>query len=468
MLAYALYFGRFSIGKFEAFFSPGFDLGIFDQGVWLLSRFREPFVTIMGLNLFADHATYILFLLVPFYWIWPSAHVLLVAQTLALAVAAIPVFLLARKALRSSWFALFPVVGYLLMPAVGWLNLENFHPDSFEVPLLLGAVYFVCVRRWRPFLAMVVLLLAVKEDVPLLVVPLGLWVALKYDRRIGLVTVYLAALWFFVTVFFVQPGLSGVGPAKLDAFRIPFGGLKGLAATAWEEPWQVAAQMLSADKVKYLIQLFAPLLLLPLLSEFTLVAVPVLVMNLLSTFLYQYNIRYHYTSLLVAGLMAAAIFALEKAPRLSGRRILAVGLCVAAIWSAGLWGPFQWSQVPEGVPDPQGPEAAALREAIALIPEDAVVCARSRFTTHLTHREEIYDYPTPFWAAYWGDNSMRGKRLPEADRVEYVLERPDRMQGPAAEIWPTLADEGFVPIYSKEGVVLLKRVGPTTQGGGSP
>ncbi len=232
MLAYALYFGRFSIGKFEAFFSPGFDLGIFDQGVWLLSRFQAPFVTIMGLNLFGDHATYILLLLVPLYWIWPSAHVLLVSQTLALAVAAIPVLLLARKALSSSWFALFPVVGFLLMPAVGWLNLENFHPDSFEVPLLLGAVYFVSERRWRPFLALVVLLLAVKEDVPFLVVPLGLWVALKYDRRIGMATVYLAALWFIVTVFFVQPALSGVGPAKLDAFRIPFGGLKGLMTTA--------------------------------------------------------------------------------------------------------------------------------------------------------------------------------------------------------------------------------------------
>ncbi len=230
----------------------------------------------------------------------------------------------------------------------------------------------------------------------------------------------------------------------------------------------MAAQMLSADKIKYLVQLFAPLLLLPVLSEFTLVAVPILVMNLLSTFLYQYNIRYHYTSLLIATLMAAAVLALDKAPVLVGRRILAVGLCVAAMWSAALWGPFQWSQVPEGVPDPKGPEAAALREAIALIPEDAVVCARSRFTTHLTHRKEIYDYPTPFWAAYWGDNSLRGKRLPEADRVEYVLERPDRMQGPAAEIWPTLADEGFVPIYSKEGVVLLKRVESATREGGSP
>jgi hypothetical protein len=35
----------------------GFDLGIFDQGVWLLSRFQDPFVTIRGLPLFGDHAS---------------------------------------------------------------------------------------------------------------------------------------------------------------------------------------------------------------------------------------------------------------------------------------------------------------------------------------------------------------------------------------------------------------------------
>jgi hypothetical protein len=36
----------------------GFDLGIFDQGVWLLSRFRDSFVTIRGLPLFGDHTSW--------------------------------------------------------------------------------------------------------------------------------------------------------------------------------------------------------------------------------------------------------------------------------------------------------------------------------------------------------------------------------------------------------------------------
>ena len=40
-------------------------MGIFDQGVWLLSRFHAPFVTVMGRNLFGDHTSFILLLAVP-------------------------------------------------------------------------------------------------------------------------------------------------------------------------------------------------------------------------------------------------------------------------------------------------------------------------------------------------------------------------------------------------------------------
>lgn len=457
MLTFAVYYGRFALSRFEAFQAPGFDLGIFDQGVWLLSRFKNPFVTIMGLNLFGDHATYILFFLVPLYWVWPSAHVLLITQTLALAVSAIPVFLLARRALRSSWFALFPAIGFLLTPALGWLGLENYHPDSYEVPLLLFALYFMAERRWRPYFVMVALLLMVKEDVPFVVVPLGIYVAIKYHRRVGLTTAYLGALWFVVTVFFVQPLINRVGAAGLDAFRIPFGGLKGLIVTVLTEPWAVVAYMLTAEKVKYLFQMLVPVLFLPLFSSITLVVAPVVLLNLLSTFSYQWDIRYHYTSLLIAGFAGAAVFCLERLHDLSTRRALAVGLLFAGLFSAYVWGPSQWSQNPARMYDPRGPEAVALREAIALIPDDAVVSARSRYSSHLAHRERIYEFPNPFAAYYWGDGSLGGTRLPEADDVEYVLERPELQSGPSAEIWPTLAEEGFVEIFSENGVVLLRR-----------
>ena len=60
---YAVFYGMWSVRKYHAYHAPAFDMGIFDQGVWLLSRFKEPFVTILGLNLFGDHTVFIMALL---------------------------------------------------------------------------------------------------------------------------------------------------------------------------------------------------------------------------------------------------------------------------------------------------------------------------------------------------------------------------------------------------------------------
>jgi hypothetical protein len=260
MLFYSLYLGSISLQRYAAFQQPGFDLGIFDQGVWLLSRFKSPFVTIMGLNLFGDHASYILLLFVPLYWIWPHAELLLLAQTIALAVGAIPVYLLARRFLRNPWMAALPAVAFLLTPALGWLNLENFHPDSFEVPLALFAIYFMVMRRWRPYLVMIALLLLVKEDAAFFVVPLGIYVALRLDRKMGFITADLGVVWFILTVFLLGPLLSGGSAGSLDSFRIPFDGWGGLFAAFMTQPWEVLGYMFQPDKIKYLVQMLTPAL----------------------------------------------------------------------------------------------------------------------------------------------------------------------------------------------------------------
>src|SRR5438105_669475 len=45
VLAYTLVFGVLTWRQQSNFGTFGFDMGIFDQGIWLLSRFHDPFVT---------------------------------------------------------------------------------------------------------------------------------------------------------------------------------------------------------------------------------------------------------------------------------------------------------------------------------------------------------------------------------------------------------------------------------------
>ena len=187
-VAYIWLFSYWTMRHHDGYGTQAFDFGIYDQGLWLLSRFKSPFVTVMGRHLFGDHTSFILLPLVPVYWIFPSAKVLLFAQAAALGSAAVPTFLLAREKLRDERLAAAMAVVYLLHPAVAFTNLEQFHPDAFEVPLLLFALWFMVRKRWVGFLLCVVAALLVKEDVALLTIGLGIYVAVRHDRRVGLAT----------------------------------------------------------------------------------------------------------------------------------------------------------------------------------------------------------------------------------------------------------------------------------------
>ena len=62
------------------------------------------------------------------------------------------------------------------------------------------------------------------------------------------------------------------------------------------------------------------------------------------------------------------------------------------------------------------------RDIISSIPKDAVVSVYDPLVTFLAHRKEVYFFPNPFRALYYGvDSSLEGTRLPASDRVEYVV-----------------------------------------------
>src|ERR1035437_10413333 len=65
MVAYAVRFGYITVNMLRTYHQNAYDMAIPDQGIWLLSHFQSPFVTVMGKNLFGDHTSFIFFLLVP-------------------------------------------------------------------------------------------------------------------------------------------------------------------------------------------------------------------------------------------------------------------------------------------------------------------------------------------------------------------------------------------------------------------
>jgi uncharacterized membrane protein len=477
VIIWTWYFTARSLDIHHALGTASYDSALYDQGMWLLSRFDAPFVTLMGRNLFGDHTSFVLLFLVPLYWIAPGAWIMFTAQSAAIAAGAVPVFLYARRRLGSEWLALIAAGTYLLHPAVGWTNLENFHPDAFLGVFVGFAIYAALERKWRLYAVFVVLSLLVKEDVSLVIVPLGIWVALRRDRRIGLLTVFGSLAFMAVAMLLVMRSLIGV-PTR-NGWRIPFGGPGGLVDTAITNPTRLVDHLRSDGRPWYLVQMTAPFAWLFLrLPDVAMISALVLFTNILSTFVYQYQIDFHYSLVAVPALAIGTVYAVgvmrDHAVSIrtvsirtgsSGRRRLVVPsrhvamvvLAASSITAAYLWAPMPLGRTPSWYGEPEGIFARSARDLFDEIPADAVVSAQYQLTPHLAHREQIYQFPVPFRVVLYGpDSSLEGRRLDDrAEQVEYVMlpvARDDRLVADWAAI-----EEAFTQVGRNEFWVLYER-----------
>ncbi len=397
-----------------------YDVGLYDQGLWLLSRGQAPFVTLMGRNLFGDHASLILILLVPLYWILPGTSTLLVVQAIVIAAGAIPIYLFARRVLSSAVMGFCAAFLWLANPAVNGTGMENFHPDSFLGLFLPLAIYALYEKKWRLYAVAVLGALLVKEDVVLVMVPLGIFVAYRFDKRKGLLTAVASIVATALGMFVLMRSLIGV-PTR-NTWRIPFGGVGGFWRELFTNPRNVASYLFSEDRPLYVFQMAAPFAALFVLSPWlSLVAVPVIASNVLSTFWYQHSIQYHYSLVAVPILLSATVFGVRAVSQ-KWRAIVMAIVVVCTTATSVLWGQHSLAVTPRKTLPSNAAIAVAGRDIVKEVPDGAVVSAFDPLVTYLAHRKEVYFFPNPFRALYYGvGTELEGKRLPAADEVEYVV-----------------------------------------------
>jgi uncharacterized membrane protein len=453
--AFAAGFGALSVLRHLAFNTGRFDLGNMVQAVWATAH--GDVLAVSGLqgqqfSRLGAHFDPILAAFAPLWWVWPDPAMLLVVQAIAIALGAIPVYLLARKHLGSERAGVGFALVYLIYPPTQWLVLNEFHAVALATPFLLAAFWFLDEDRLLPFAVVAALACLTKEHIGLTVAALGLWYAFaRGRRRAGLVIAAAGTTVAAIAIGLVVPHFAPSGSSPFEGrYRAVGGSPLGIAETLVTDPLRVLGEMFDEHGLPYLLELVLPLAALPLLAPLAAAtAVPELLANLLSTTRTQQSIHFHYTAAAIPGLVVAAVFG---AARLRLRRDLLSAVVLVALASNYVLGAIPlWRSFP-------GAETLGTREhvvtehdrvaarAVRLIPDDAVVTATNSLGAHLSGRRRVLSFPVlgdATWIA--ADETRPGYR----DRIAPLAtsERLRRLR----------LDPAWRIVFDEDGITLFRR-----------
>jgi uncharacterized membrane protein len=456
--------------RHDRFGTFGFDLGIYDQGTWLVSQLKSPFVTIRGLDLFGHHANIILLLLAPFYRLGAGPIFLLFVQVLSQASGAIAIYLLARNLLRSRWVAVALAGVLLLNPTYQWLPWEFFHPDALAIGPLLFAYWAARTGRWRWFVVAAALAVACKEDVALAMVVLGVIVFFRGNRRIGAVTAAASAGWFVIATRVLIPWRNGIGPFY-DTFFESYLGDDPLEVPfrALAHPGKTYDLATAGDRQAWYWKMWAPWGFLPFLDlRAFAIGAPMIAVNVLTSFPAARDYRFHYASIVIVGSAVATVEAIGWLSRRRdvvssavARTVVVAGLVLVAALCSYAWGTAPYSRGYEKGTWPLlfDPRVRVKADAVREIPSRASVSAAYDIVPHLTHREKVYEFPVPWCNINWG---VRGEHLDNPAGVDWLLIDVRLQNTHDSTLLRDLLAREFKVRSSVDGIVVAQRVRPPT------
>ncbi len=361
--------------------SNAYDLGLFDQWSWLISRGLPPISSMEQVHVLADHGAWMLYIAGGVYRLLPSVQWLLASQALALSLTALPIWWLARQAglpERRCWL----ICGlWWLQPVVFNANLFDFHPETWVMTAFAMALWAERAERPSLWLALLLLMLGARDGLVLITGGMALDLAWRRRWRWAGAAAALSVSWLWMLSRWLYPWLrDGDGPKAAGRM---FSHLS-------DSPLQILHSLDWGGGSQYLLLLCLPCVLLWRRQSLPtlLIGVPLVLVNLLSASASYRTLVHHYSLPLavvavVAAIDAAAIQDQTKDPLGRRQRALLMGWVVLC-WIA-LAKPWFFT-------GPYLSRLAMLSDvdaAIGRIPPTARVLTSSYVVPHLSQRERV-------------------------------------------------------------------------------
>lgn len=272
-------FGGLAVLQFFAMRLGYRDSGIFAESLMNTLRGRFLYTNYYGICNLGDHVELGLLLLLPAFAAFPSVATLLLAQAAALALGAVPLYLIGKHCLGSRRAGALLALAYLLNPGVAHLNFAHvwgFHAVTLCVPFLLAAYCEAWRGRAVRFGVFLALALSMQESVAVAVAMSGpfLFFDLK-RRRMGAAATVVGLAWLFLCLKVISPAFWPEGEYRYIQMRwAEMGGTAtGVAAYVLRHPIRTLRLVMQTPRLAFLVHLMAPLALLPLRAPWAFLAV---------------------------------------------------------------------------------------------------------------------------------------------------------------------------------------------------
>ncbi|MCL5794898.1 MAG: DUF2079 domain-containing protein, partial [Patescibacteria group bacterium] len=314
ILFYTIIFALISVWKYINYNYNALDLAIINQ-VFYNTNLGNLFASsIHPPTYLTDHFELIILLLSPIYRIWPQPLILLILQTITMAISAWPIYLISKKHLNKNWAVLLVLV-WLTNPFVQSINLFEFHILPFAIPLILLSFYYFDQEKFWPFLITSAISLLVREDVALVILMFGILAIVQRKKTKWWLWPIVLSVTYFAAVMKINQLIAPDGQYKFFVYYAWLGSSwPEIIKNAIFKPWLIIRHLITLPSFEFIIGLLMPFALLPLLkSEYLILGAAIFAQLVLGASGGSATIlQVHYPALLLPSLFIATIFAIKK------------------------------------------------------------------------------------------------------------------------------------------------------------
>ena len=299
------------------FHSSSWDLGIFDQAIYLISQGKAPFSSLLGFHILGDHGALVLYPLGLLYKHFSSTYFLFFIQSFAFSASIYPLSRLSKSLNLSILASNSSYLAFFLYPIVFNVNIFDFHPEVLAFPIVLDLFISLKEKKLNPLwnlLIKVFFILSCKVTNSFLIFGFGIWLLIKGSLRIGALFIFISILWFNAIAFILIPYFGGENASILRQ-AAKFGINDNLNLDIFsliKIGYQLFLQLFSISNLEYLLLLFLPVIYIFLNKKrFVILSniipfLPLIFLNLISGAFPMKNLVHQY-SLFIVPFLAVSV-----------------------------------------------------------------------------------------------------------------------------------------------------------------